>query len=353
MPSSGRVSATANVYELFTGASTSAATTWEYALPVTRQEAESVPAVARSIDLVASTIAGLPLKRYTDTGAEAPLGWLEQPEPNRPRFSTINALVRDLILDGDAWLVPDSGKWWHVPPSNVSVQVSYRPDAPWVIAEHVMVNGVAAPEGTLHFRGWHDGIRRHGARLLRTALALDGAAKRMADSPKPQTTLKNTSNYELTDDEIDAMLAAYKAARQASSTAYLNSGVDEIHNGWNSVEQQLVEARQFTNGQCANLCGVPGHMIAGGTGSSNSLTYANITQENRAFLDYGLNPALKAIEATLSAADPGHFTRFNLAGVLRGNPAEVATIITQLQPIGVITTEEAREWVDLAPGAAV
>ena len=338
------------------GTSASAADAWSYTQPISRADAESVPAIARSVDLITSTVAGLPLQRFTATGAPAPLGWLEQPEQDRPRNATFTDLGRDLLFDGRAAIQRDAyGDYaGYIPTTHFQLGPVMDRDRPWLARAGVSLNGVKQgaplPAGLLVFHGWHDGILRHGARTIRTTLALQGAAKTRADSPLPQTTLVNTSGYELSDAEIDAALAAYRQARTTSAVAYVNSGFDEKHNGWTSVELQMVEALQFMSGQCANLVGVPASYIAGGTGSSSNLTYSNVTQENRQFIDFGLNPLIKALEATLTAADPGHYVRFNLGAMLRGNPSEIADLVATLHPLGLITDVEARAWLDLTPG---
>ena len=45
----------------------------------------------------------------------------------------------------------------------------------------------------------------------------------------------------------------------------------------------------------------------------------------------------------------GHTVKFDTTTFLRSNTQEVATLITQLQPLGVITAQEARALLDLPP----
>jgi HK97 family phage portal protein len=218
-----------------------------------------------------------------------------------------------------------------------------------------------AAKDVIGFQGWHDGIRHHGSRILRTALALEKAAKRYADTPLPSMVLKNTSTYELDDTEITELLAGVKAARNTDAVGYINAGIELDTTGWDASELQLVEARMFTSAQIANLVGVPAGLIAGASASGSTLTYQNVAQDNRAFIDFGLSPALKAIESRLSMSDVmgkawahqvtprGTVLRFNLQGILRGNPLERAQIYSSLIEAGVITAAEARLMEDLAP----
>lgn len=333
--------------------------------PVTRADALSIPACSRGVDLICTTVAGLPLERIDAQGTRMPLGWVEQPEAGRPRFATLVDTIRDLIFDGRAyWYVHDKGSdgapnfggCEYIALERVGniTEASGRPG--------VTIDGNAVDRSrVIGFHGWHNGIRHHGARILRTAIALEQAAKHMADAPLPNTLLKNVSTYELDDAEIDALLEGVRQARQASAVGYINAGVDMEVLGWDAAQLQLVEARMFTAAQIANLVGVPSGHIAGASASGASLTYQNVTQENRALVDFGLTGPIKALESRLSMSDVmgrawqnqvtprGTVIRFDLNGLLRGNPLERAQVYAQLIPLGVLTVEEARDIEDLAP----
>lgn len=321
---------------------------------ISRQEAQAVPACARAVDLITTTVAGLPLDRYDYKGNLKPEAWLAQPEQNRTRFATFNLLGRDLIFEGRAYLLKkgdggrlQKGKQEYLPAE--LVEEILNKDQTEVIAYEI--NGVRIdPARVMKFDGWHDGILNHGAMILRTASALENAVRNVADEPLPQQILRNTSNYELSDEEIDSLLAGYRKARQESSVAYINAGVElDTLMGLDANQMQLVQSREFTAAQICNLVGVPAHMVAGASVGAGSVTYANVTQENRQFIDFGLNPLIKSIESRLTAEYAGGYIRFNLAGLLRGNPSEIADLITKLLPLGVITPDVAKEWMDMAP----
>jgi len=337
-----------------------------YTSEVPRDLCLSVPGVLRGVTLIATTIAGLPLERVDSAGQRVDLGWLEQPEAARPRFSTINDTIVDLILDGRAyWRIherdsqgaPRFGGCEYVAMSRVG-------DLPLANGGHtITVDGQPVdPRDVIGFSGWHDGIRRHGSRIIRTAVALEAAAKRYADTPLPNVTLVNTSGYVLNDTEIDALIQDYKAARNQEGVGYVNAGVDPKVIGWDAAQLQLVEARQFTNTQLANLLGLPAQYIAGAASSSGgTVTYQNITQDSRALIDYGIKAPIGAVESRLSMSDTlgaawanqvtprGTRVRVSLDGLLRGSPLERAQLYAQLIPLGVLTVDEAREMEDLTP----
>jgi len=359
-PSTGRV------YQLTTGQEVQVDVT---DLPVSRGAALSLPAVARGVTLLATTVAGLPLERVDANGRRVELGWVAQPEEGRPRFTTFTDIARDLILDGIAYLkivrrdstgAPKLGGTEYCRLRDVSS--TQLPDGRWTITH---LGRVVDPADVIGFEGWHDGIRNHGARIIRTGLALQAAARRYADTPRPSERLRNVSGYELSDEEIDQAILNYKTARSGEGVAYINPGFEVDTVGWDAAQLQLVEGRQFVNAELANLLGLPAHLIAGANNSGASLTYANVGQENRFVVDYGLKSLIQCIESRLSMSDTigqawqsqvtprGTSIRFNLDALLRGNPLERAQLYQILIPLGVLTSDEARTMEDLAPTGGV
>lgn len=339
---------------------------WEQ--PVSRALALSLPTLRRGVELKVTTLAGLPLERIDAAGARVDLGWLEQPEPGRARFATMCDIGYDLEFDNVAYLrvherdgnrQPARGGCEYIPLTRIGNIIGA--DGKTTIT----VDGVAVPrEDVIGFAGASagSGILRDGARIIRTAIALEAAARRYADKPRPSERLVNTSGIELTDDEIDALLTAYATSLNGEAIAYSNQGLDIKQVGWNSSELQLVEARQFTATQIANLVGVPEHFIAGAAAASGgNMTYANVAQENRALVDYGIKPLARAIESRLSMSDvagaawtnqvtpKGTVVRFNMDALLRGNPLERAQLYNLLLPLGVMTVEQAQAMEDLIP----
>jgi HK97 family phage portal protein len=330
--------------------------------PVSRRDALSVPAVARGVNLIASTLATLPVERiHTDPEGRkvrVPLGtFMECPEKDTPRFSTIAKTAMDLLLDGQAY--------WVVLARNAEgfpAQIRYVPldEMSWTADDWGVMTSLTFRDRTypardiIAFPGWTDGILTYGAEIIRTAIALEGAARRYADAPIPSLIVKNTSNYELAPSEVDQLLADVKRARQESAVGYLNGGVDLDTMGWDAAQLQLVEARVFTNAAIANMIGIPAHFIAASNPGGSSLTYSNVSQEARLLQDYSMRPLITAMESRLAMQDVtprGHHYRFEMDSMLRGNPMERSQLYMTLIQAGILTVEEAREWEDLAPKA--
>jgi hypothetical protein len=63
-----------------------------------------------------------------------------------------------------------------------------------------------------------------------------------------------------------------------------------------------------------------------------------------------LRPIMQLVEQRLSMPDitpRGHSVRFDTTAFLRGNPTELADLITKLVPLGILTEDEARAVLDL------
>ena len=331
--------------------------------PVTRAEALAVPAVTRAIDLMATTVAAMPVEHIridAESGQRSRIQlttFMEQPEADRPRYSTLVDTARDLLLNGHAyWICVDrysDGKPRQIKYAKIT-EISTLYNEFGDVSQFSYRGKVVDADDVIAFEGWHSGILNHGARIIRTALALETAARRYADIPLPSLIVKNTSNYELSQSEVTELLEGVKRARQASAVGYINSGVDLDTMGWSSEQLQLVEGRVFTNAAIANLCGIPAHFVAASNVGGSSVTYSNASQEARTLIDYGLKPLLTALESHLSMSDVlprGHTWRFEMDSMLRGNPMERSQLYHSLIPLGVLSVAEAREWEDLAPHA--
>lgn len=358
---------TSSVYQYTSG---TAVPVWGVNVPeVSRELALSIPSVLRGVTLISTTIAGLPLERIDSRGQRVELGWLRQPEAGRPRFATVVDTITDLILDGRAY--------WRIIQRDTSgapafggceyIALHRIGDIRLADGGHtITIDGkVVDPGDVLAFEGIHNGIRRHGARLIRMLLSLEAAAKRYADTPLPSVTLVNESGYVLDDDEIDAALAEYKTARNQEGVGYVKD-LKPVVTAWDSAQLQLVEARQYTNTLTASLLGLPEQYIPGAaTSAGGAIRYQNVTQDARALIDYGLKQWIAPFEARLSMSDiqgsawanqvtpRGTTVRVVLDGLLRGNTKEQAEIAEILIRSGVITPEQAAAMFDFIPKGQV
>jgi phage portal protein BeeE len=119
--------------------------------------------------------------------------------------------------------------------------------------------------------------------------------------------------------------------------------------GFSARDVQLVEGKAAAALAIARLANLDPIWVGAGVPGS-SLTYSNRVDLYRQLLDTALRPIMQLVEQRLSMPDitpRGHFVRFDTTAFLRGNPSELADLITKLVPLGVLTEEEARAVMDL------
>ncbi len=175
---------------------------FNYVMPrVQRNEAMSVPSVARCRNLLSSVVADLPLNLYRNsTGEELgnPL-WVDQPAINQPRSVTMAWTVDSLLMYGVAyWQVtevyaedgrPSRFQW--IP----NVKVTFNTDLYGMTITEYFIDAVAVPMSGLGsivtFQAFDEGILERGSETIRAAIDLRKAAVIAASTPMPSGVIKN------------------------------------------------------------------------------------------------------------------------------------------------------------------
>jgi len=328
--------------------------------PVNRDEAMSVPSVARCRNLIACTIGGLPLELYKkSTGEElgSPL-WLEQPSVTQPRSITIAWTVDSLLFFGVAyWRVTevyfDDGRparfEWIAPG-----RVAFTTDANTNFITQYTIDGSPVPMSGLGslvtFQAQDEGILQRGARTLRSAIDLEKAMRVATSTPMPSGVIKNTG-ADLAPAEVQGILSAWKTAREQRSTAYLTSTLEYQPTSFSPRDMMFVDAIQNTATQIARMMNVPAYYIS--ADMNNSMTYANVQDERKQFVALSLAPYINAIQDRLSMDDitaRGNVVKFDVdSAFLRVDPMERLNVIEKMLSLGLITIEQAMEMEDLTP----
>jgi len=164
-----------------------------YANSILRQDAMGVPSVARCRNLIAGTIATIPLEIYSkSTGEELPsLVWVDQPDKRQPRAVTIAWTVDSLFMYGVAyWQVtevyqddnrPARFEWVQ----NDRVSVKYNQFTTEV--DYYSVNGSKVPMsgvGSLvTFQALDQGLLLRSQSTIRGAIDIEKAAAIAAQTP--------------------------------------------------------------------------------------------------------------------------------------------------------------------------
>lgn len=321
-------------------------------------QAMTLPAFARAWKIYTNTIATFPLREYVSGTQVIARNLLSQPDESVPYTSLMTRTVSDIVCNDAAYWHVTSRAWDGYPntvelmPYSEVMEVSNTPYVEFDDLGTVFWNGVQIPtRDVIKFTGdGSGGWLACGGAAITTALSLETAAQTYANSPSPTITLKNTG-ADLPADQVDALLTAWETARADRTTAYLSSVLELKESGFNAADIQLVEGRNASAAMVARLTNLDASWLDASS-SSGTLVYSNRTDLYRQLLDLSLSPVMALIEQRLSMTDVtprGHTVKFDTTTFLRSNTQEVATLITQLQPLGVITDVEARSLLNLPP----
>ena len=337
---------------------------YNYIMPrVNRNEAMSVPSVARCRNLIAGVVGDLPLNLYrTSTGEE--LGnpvWVDQPAINQPRSVTMAWTVDSLLMYGVAyWQVtevyaedgrPSRFQW--IP----NVKVTFNTDLYGMTVTQYFIDAVAVPMSGIGslvtFQAYDEGILERGSETIRAAIDLRKAAVLAAQTPMPSGVLRN-NGADLDPKEIAGLLAAWKNARQNRATAYLTSTLEYQPTSFSPKDMMYDSAQQFLSTEIARLCSIPAYLLS--AEMNNSMTYANVLDERKQFYSLSVAPYVNAIQDRLSMDDitaRGNSVRFDVSSsFLATEPMERLLVIEKMLSLGLITVEQAMEMEDLTPNGS-
>jgi HK97 family phage portal protein len=325
-----------------------------------RATALQVASVSRCRNLICGVISSIDLELYnkkTNKELESPL-WLEQPDIRQPRSVTIAYTVDALLFYGTAYwrvtsLYADDGR-----PSGFEFiqnnRVTVTTNQYGTEVEHYSINGEPVPMSGIGslvtFQSLLPGVLATGARTFQAALDLQKAAAVSAATPMATTVIKN-NGADLPEAQIQGILSAWKASRQARSTAYLTSTLEAQNIGFSPKDMMYNEASQYLATEIARLMNVPAFMIS--ADMNNSMTYQNVLDSRKEYVAYTLQPFLSAVENRLSMDDitrHGNVVRFNIdESFLRADTMTRLAALEKMLQLGLITTEQAIEEEDLAP----
>lgn len=327
---------------------------------ITRSDAIAVPSVARAAALIKGVVATLPLHLYRKTTGQelgSPL-WLEQPDYRQPRVITYGWTVDALFFYGVAYwevteLYADDGRparfaWV----ANTRVTVTLNNTN--TLVKSYAVDGSERPTAgigsLITFQAMDEGILNRGGRTLRAALDLEKAAAVAAGTPIPSGYIQNMG-ADLPEDQITGLLASWKLARTQRSTAYLSSTLKYEPTAFSPKDMMYAEAKQELSTEIARLCNVPAYLLS--ADANNSMTYSNVMDERKQFVDMTLRPFIEAIEGRLSMNDitnSQNYVRMSLDdSYLRSDAMTRLAVLEKMLALNLITVEQAREMEDLTP----
>ena len=287
---------------------------YSYSEGVLRNNAMSVPTIARARDLIASVVSSTPLQMYKESWDEtqqdmvktylAPRTWLKQPDPTLPYATLMAWTLDDLFFFGKAtWFInsrtadgfPNS--FQRLPSSMVTYRDMAGPVFFAPSNEVFFQGGRLDPESILQFISPIQGIVYQSETAVQTALRLEKARYRNATSTIPAGTLRITGGEPLTDVEMQQLGAAFNAARENNQTAVISQDLDYIETKANPANMMLMEAANFQALEMARITNIPPFLAGIDVGSYQ---YQNGKDAREQLYLFGARAYMDCIAQTLS-----------------------------------------------------
>lgn len=283
----------------------------------TRSEAMKLPAIARSRNLMCSTICRLPMRELAgQTPAAAQPAWVtETGDGSSPQLRTVWT-VDDLIFYG--WSC-----WWadRDKRSGELLAAARLNQEDWKINDdlQVEVDGTVVRDTSqvIVIPGLHEGILSYGAETIEDVRNLYKIVKARLLNPVPQLDLHYTGDAEMTEPEIDALIDRWAVARQGRNggVSFTNKWVEAKPVGGGDDGALMIAARNAAAVELTRLVGLSAsHVDASGTEAS--LTYTTTRGNNQQLVDFDLALYMTPISARLSLDDvcaPGRRVDFDVA----------------------------------------
>ena len=291
---------------------------WSYQAGVMRNRAMSVPAISRSRDLMASVLASMKLKMYTevwnDTEGEmeevplAPRSWLRQLDPEMPNNFLWPWVFDDLFFFGRSMLyVTSRTKDGYMASATRLPQGSITtPDANPPVwfgkSKEIFFNGGAIdPKDVVQIFSPTQGMLYMSETTIATSLKLEEARLRNSSSAIPAGVLKQTGGEPLSGSELAALAESFNQARATNQTAALNEFLTYTETTATPDKMLLIDAAEYQSKEIANLCNVPPYLLGISTGS---YAYTNSAGAKSDLWTFGLSMYAEAIVAALSQQLP-------------------------------------------------
>jgi HK97 family phage portal protein len=352
--------------------------TWPWSTPsITGANVDETTALTlttfyRGVNLIASTIAGLPLHLYLEgeDGEPTPIRPPElkylwrRPNDEMAKVTFWERVVADEVR-GNAFIFVDKtdigtpASIWHIARKRVQVGRTEGGIKVYLVDdEYPMIDYKQGGE-IVHIPNWGDGMVGYDiVKLAASALALglsaeEYAARQFTNNGVPAGII--TSDLMLTPEQAAAIQARWQAlnagTRNAHKIAVLGAGAKFQQTSQDLDKVQMQALRQFQSGEIATLLGIAPHML--GLVDRSTSWGSGIAEQGRGFVTYTLNGHTtrirQAIDDDLLVRElTDRYCEFDPGGLLRGN------ILQQYQAHAIgfgrfLTVNEIRKDLNLPP----
>lgn len=332
------------------------------------------PAVYAAVNILASTIASLPLQvlryededdRHPDTANPLYRLLKDAPNPEMTSYEWIEMLVTSLYLTGNAYAYVDwqRGKptaIWPIEASQVRIdrdantddliyEVSRLRDRPvnLMLSRREMFHVKLPGDDKMGFSP----IRLHAGTFQMERTQEQYAEYFYANSQRPGDVLEHPGvlSKEAQERIKESWKSDHGGPQQANRAMILEEGMKHVAIKMPELDKSLIEARYYSLGQISIIFGIPVYMLA----DHRHSTYTNIGEQYRGFIRDSIRPKIVRIEKALERTFLLHAhygrkaIRFNLSGVLRGEEFDRWRKYRIGTEIGVFSQNEIRKMEDM------
>lgn len=331
---------------------------------VTKESALTISGVYACTDIIASSIAKLPLHLYqkNKNGSNRinnDVSHLLEKRPNLYMTPSVfkHTLTVKLLLDGNAyvWIERRKGKainLWIL--NNVSL---LQDSVTGTVTYKAILNNktyIFNEKEIVHIKSLTtDGILgKCKIDILKETIGnMQSSRKLLGNYFRNGTTTSGVITYpdKLAKEAKDEIRGQWQTNNSgydnAGKVAILDLGLEykEI-NSIKFADQQFLESTKFTLEEIARVFKVPLHMI----NSLDRSTFNNIEQQSLDFYMNTILPLLLQIEEELNyklfgSNDKGYYVKFNMEGALRGDSATRSAYYEKMLNLGVYSINEVRK----------
>lgn len=288
-----------------------------------------VPAIWRAVTMISDDVGSLPIHSYRgDTRVTPTPRILERPNPLETPMETYSAMAAALLLHGNyiALLGPRGLNGYPdyiVPVDPAKVTLFARDGIRYArIDERVYRVG----EEVFHIKGFSMpgeiagvGIVAAQRQGIGAAIAVMEYAARYFDGGAMPSYAIKSENPDLTQEEAELLKQKWMEHYGGRSRipAVLNASTDIKELTANANDAQLVEARNQSILDAANIVGVPGAAVGA---PNTSRTYTNTELQALEYIKTSLRPLTTRIEQAMTDLIPrGQYARFSFDAMLRAD----------------------------------
>jgi len=343
---------------------------------ITSDNAAQIPAVWGCVKYISESIAYLPWHVMLRTGANSselkrdhPVEYLiaKRPSPEWSSFQFRETMLHWALLYGNGYAEVERDQYgrplamWPIQPWRVCV---CRDPASGELYYEVDGNDNQARvqiqrNDMFHLRGFGDGVvgldvARYAAQTLGWARAasLFGATffgNGMSMSGVVINKVKlSEAGLKQQKAEFEQL---FRGPRNAHRWAHTDNDTSIVPLTIDPAQAQMVEVHHLLVQEICRLFGVPPHVVAELSRSTNN----NIEHQSIEAVQRCLTPWVKRLEDEADdklfapSRDRGFYTRINMAGLLRGDFKSQADGFQVLREIGAVSTNDIREKLDMNP----